>query len=330
MPKTIKRKYLPLIQSCFVAGALAACIQGKNNTNEVYTYSDSSFVIAYNVGLDFENDNYEVFTMNLDGSKKRNVTNLPGVEWTYLSVKDNLYFISDKDTCHRCYFLYKTNYQGENPTKITETRLADSWMSSRFDDTELIIKPHKEIDSVFHIIDLEGALIQRVETGLAYATDPLFVGDGKQIVFRGAQHAFKKDSGYRDELFVINDDGTGLRQLTNYPDNDTTSQWYNYHAGPPKWHPTEHFISYQSFQKGKYSLYAVNLDGTKNWKLTDLDESEGWHEWSPDGQWLAIELFDKNQTQFHIGLMHWQSKSLKILTDSTYKYQQSPNFLLKQ
>jgi TolB protein len=45
-------------------------------------------------------------------------------------------------------------------------------------------------------------------------------------------------------------------------------------------------------QNGKYSLYSVSLDGQKQWKLTNNPQNEGWHSWSPDGKWLAIELFD--------------------------------------
>ena len=76
-------------------------------------------------------------------------------------------------------------------------------------------------------------------------------------------------------------------------------------------------------------MNAVSLDGTKQWKLTTNKENEGWHEWSPDGKWLAIELFNNDQTQFHIGLMNWETKKMKILTDTTYKYQQAPNFVEK-
>ena len=285
------------------------------------------YAIAYNVLFDAENDNYEVFTMNLDGSNKKNVTNLPGVEWSYYSYKDQLYFISDKDFCHRCYRLYVTDPKGKSIKKVSDVVLADSWMSSRKNGTELIVKPSSKIDSVFYIINMKGEVVKKLPTGLPYFSDPLFVNDGKQLVFRGSKKRFKKDNGYLDELYIMNDDGSSLRQLTHYPKNDTTAKWHHYHAGPPKLHPSENFISYQSFQDGKYSLYAVSLDGEKQWKLTENEQNEGWHDWSPDGKWFVIELFDDEQTQFHIGLMNWETKEMKILTDTTYRYQQAPNFV---
>ncbi|MCB0401082.1 MAG: PD40 domain-containing protein [Flavobacteriales bacterium] len=309
---------------------LAVSCSEERPEKEIQQVIEPEYAIAYNVLAEPEEDNYEVFVMNMDGSEKRNITNLKGVEWTYYSFKDKIYFISDQDSCQRCvYNLYETNINGENQRKISNLPLADSWMSSRKDGSEFIVKPSIKIDSAFYIIDIKGKLIQRLETGLPSSSDPIFIDNGKKVVFRGGTKKSKRIDGYQEELYMINVDGTQLRQLTKYPETDTTAPWFAYKAGPPKLHPTENFITYQSYQNGKYSLFATTLDGSRQWKLTDNIESEGWHEWSPDGKWLVIELFDDEQTQFHIGLMNWGTKNMKVLTDTTYKYQQSPNFVQK-
>lgn len=122
-------------------------------------------------------------------------------------------------------------------------------------------------------------------------------------------------------------DGSNMKQLTHFPENDTLKQWFSYAAGPPKWNVKENFITYQSEQNGQYNLYAVTPDGKKQWRLTNNSYSEGWHDWSPDGKYLAIEIFDKDQSQFDIVLMDWETKEITKLTDSTYKYQQAPVFV---
>jgi TolB protein len=228
-------------------------------------------------------------------------------------------FISDKDTCHRCFRLYQSDFKGENPKKISDILLADSWMSSRKDGKELIVKPKS--DSLFYIIDLDGNILSKINTGLLYSGDPLFVNNGQQIVFRGGLTKSKLIEGFNEELYIIDENGKNRKQLTHYPLNDTTAGKFGYKAGTPKLQPTEHFLSYQSKQNGKYSLYAVTLDGSKQWKLTENQENEGWHDWSPDGKWIAIELFDNDQTQFHIGLMNWETKGMKVLTDTSFQYQ---------
>lgn len=285
--------------------------------------------LVYNVLRDVDIDNFEVYSMNLDGSDKKNITDLYPVDWTYYSYKDTLYFVSDRGACKRCYFLYKSNFKGENVQKVSELELADSWMSTRKDGSEIIVKPKLITENTFYILDQKGNIINRLETGLPYAADPLFVNDGKQLVFRGGKTVGKNIDGFEEELYIMDDDGQNRKQLTHYPEKDTTAGKYGYRAGAPKLHPTENFITYQSKQNGKYSLYAVSLDGSKTWKLTENTENEGWHDWSPDGKWLAIELFDDEQSQFHIGLMNWETKEMEILTDDTFKYQQAPNFIFK-
>jgi len=325
----MKRKSTMAFFASLLLGICSGASAHQNSEKDNRADADPEYAIAYNVLVDGELDNYDVFTMNIDGTEKINITNLSGVEWSYYSYEDKVFFISDKDACHRCFYLYTTDYKGDTPRKISDIRLADSWMSSRNNGTEIIVDPHQSVDSAFYMIDLKGNLLSRVETGFPYAADPLFVNDGRQIVFRGGETKSKLIEGFNEELYIMDADGSNRRQLTHYPTNDTSSGRFGYRAGTPKLHPTENYISYQSKQSGKYSLYAVSLDGAKQWKLTDNKENEGWHDWSPDGKWLAIELFDNDQTQFHIGLMNWETKEMKVLTDDEFQYQQSPNFVLK-
>lgn len=312
-------------------GILNACnFGGSSPDNRQESSNDQNYAIVYNVLVDSENDDYDVFMVNLDGSGKKNITNHPDVAWTYNAVAEKVLFISDRDTCNRCYFLYEMDADGGNIRKITDFQLRDSWISSRKSGAELIVNPHKKVDSLFYIIDREGEILQKVNPQLVYHNDPAFSPDGTQIVFRGATKAFKKDNGYLDELYIMKDDGTGLKKLTQYPTGDTTAQWYNYHAGPPRWHPNENFISYQSMQEGKYSLYAITPDGSRNWKLTEYPEPEGWHDWSPDGKWLTIGTQNEEQSQYDILLMNWETREVRKLTDTTYQFQQAPAFVVKK
>ncbi len=306
-----------------------SCSEETSKVKEETQIKETEYAIIYNVLAD-TNDNYEVFSMNMDGSEKKNISNLKGVEWSYYSFMDKVYFISDKDTCQRCaYYLYKTNFKGENPKKVSNIPLADSWMSSRKDGLEFIVKPNSKIDSAFYIIDLKGTLIQRLETGFPSSSDPVFIDNGNKVVFRGGTKKSKREEGYKEELYSIDVDGNNLTQLTHYPESDTTAPWYAYKVGPAKLHPTENFISYPSFQNGKYSLFAVTTDGKKQWKLTSNNQNEVYHNWSPDGKWLVTDISDTSESHYDIALIDWKTKEMKILTDTSYKYQQSPNFVIK-
>lgn len=287
-----------------------------------------NYKIAYNVLYDAEADNYEVFIMDMDGSNKKNLSNWKGVDWVYYAYKDKIYFISDRDTTHRIYYLYEMDADGNNVRKVADYRLDDSWLGSRMNGTEFIINPHRSVDSTaFYIVNRDGRLLQKVHTGLKYFSDPIFSPDGNKIVFRGANKENKKMRGYREELYMMDLNQLDLKRLTQYPPRDTTAPWYSYKAGPPRWNQQENIITYQSKQSGKYSLFAVSPDGTSQRKLTTNEIQEGWHDWSSDGRWLAIEVFDMEEKAFNIALMERTTGQMKILTDTTYKYQQAPVFV---
>lgn len=288
-----------------------------------------AYRIAYNVWADKEGDNYEVFTMNTDGSDPMNITNLKGVEWTYRAYNDKVLYISDKDTCHRCYFLYETDAFGKEHRKIGGPQLKDSWMSTRYNGDQIIVNPKVQNDSAFYILNMEGELIQKVYTGLAYYSDPFFSPDGSEIVFRGSKKRFKANIGYQDELYIVGVDGNNLRQLTYYPEGDTTADWYSYHAGPPYWEPNKNIITYHSKQQGGSYLFQINPDGTDLKMLTPDSILVGWHSWSSDGKMVA---FDSNtgaqdeKMNFDIFIMDYATGAISQLTTDTL-FEQAPVFV---
>jgi len=314
-----------ILTSFLILIFLVACKQPESEpqTNP----SEKIYKIAYNVLVDEENENFEIFSMDLDGSNKQNITNLSGVEWTYHAWGNKILYVSDTDTLKRNYQLFTMNADGSLKEKLSDMRLADSWHGTRKNGQEIVVKPYNEVESTFYILSNGGEILRRLQPNLKYFSDPSFSPDGEKVVFRGAHFASKKEEGFVDEIYIMDADGSNLQQLTHYPKSDTTAAWYAYKAGPPKWHPTENFISYASFQNGKYSLFGVTPNGQKQWKLTTTTQNEVFHDWSSDGKWLVTDLAKTEQSSYHIGLINWETKALTILTDSTYQYHQSPVFV---
>lgn len=286
--------------------------------------------IAFNVFQNQETDDYDVYSMNIDGSDRRNITNHKDVAWTYYAHKDRLFFISDRDACKRCFYLYEMKGDGSNVRKVSGLRLEDSWMGSRNNGAEMIVSARiddKVRMQLFVINTATGKFEQLTNEDGALFRDPIFSPDGKQIVY-----AYKPDRKSREiseELWIMDADGTNRRQLTTYPKDDKTAEWHNYHAGPPRWVASRGFITYQSVQNGRSSLFAVTPDGKKQWKLTENKISEGWHDWSPDGKWIAIEsASDTDPKNYEIWLMNFDTKELKKLTDAAVnRFQQAPVFV---
>jgi TolB protein len=175
--------------------------------------------IAYNIHLpDTTKDDWEIIKMNWDGSGKKNITNNDDVAWTYTTYKNRLFFISDRDTCYRCFFLYETDAEGNNPRKVSNLRLEDSWMSTRKNGDEIIVAGRigKEIRYQFFLINTKtGDYRQLTRDTAALYRDPCFSPDGKKIVFSYMKN--RRDKSAHEELYLMNDNGSGLRQLTQYP-----------------------------------------------------------------------------------------------------------------
>lgn len=316
------KKLLVLIITCTL---LYACGTSQNNSKG----NEKKFSIAYNIHLpDTTKDDWEIIRMNFDGSGKKNILNNDDVAWTYTTYKDRLFFISDRDTCYRCFFLYETDANGNKVKKVSNLQLEDSWMSSRKNGEEMIVAGRigKEVRYQFFIINTKtGEYRQITNDTTALYRDPCFSPDGKKIVFSYQKN--KRDKSTHEELYLMNEDGSELMQLTHYPVNNPSAKDYGYRAGSARWHPTENFISYVSLQDGRHSIFAVSPDGKKQWKLIDNSESEGWHDWSSDGKWLVFNSSDRAERQYHITLMNWETKGRKQLTDTTYKSQLSPVFI---
>jgi TolB protein len=294
-----------------------------------YTFSQKDkYKIVYNVFEDTARDNYDIYSMNMDGSGKKNITNTPGVEWVYYTYKDRVFFISDRDTCHRCYFLYEMDADGNNVKKLSNLQLEDSWMSSRNDGQEMIVlgRIGRQVRSQLFLIDLtNGSYKQLTDDTVSTKRDPLFLPGGKEIVI-----AYRPDRSLRrtvpDELWKMNLDGSNKMQLTHFPKTDTTTQWYEYHADPPQWNSKYKFISYLSRQKGQHQIFAVTADGKKQWQITAGEMGSGWHSWSPDGKWLLMDKTNRQEKGYDIYLMNYKTKKTVQLTNEA-KYEQAPCFV---
>jgi len=170
-------------------------------------------------------------------------------------------------------------------------------------DAEATIAPSGRIvftsvrdgDMEVYSMDADGANVKRLTNRPGPDGGPFFSYDGSLIAWRGKQIADAKElDDYRAllqaglwrptdlDIFVMNADGTGARQVT-----DTGGSSF-----APFIHPDNKrliFASNEHDPNGRnFDLYLINLDGTGRQRVTFNDTFDGFPMFSPDGRKLVF------------------------------------------
>jgi Tol biopolymer transport system component len=141
---------------------------------------------------------------------------------------------------------------------------------------DLIFVSTRDGDYAIYAMDADGSREKRLtpshdseaHDALYFQIEPAYSPDGRLV-------AFASRRGTSFDLFVMNADGTGTRQLTSTREND----------GRPTWSPDGERIA---FQRGDPShLYVMAADGSSQRRLTGDAAPEAQPAWSPDGEWIA-------------------------------------------
>jgi TolB protein len=93
----------------------------------------------------------------------------------------------------------------------------------------------------------------------------------------GSKISFTSNVNGNAEVYVINADGTSLKQITFNRAIDTS----------PSWNPQTGQIAFTSDRSGNPMVYIMNDDGTNEQRLTFVGEYNESASWSPDGSKLA-------------------------------------------
>ena len=116
--------------------------------------------------------------------------------------------------------------------------------------------------------------------------------------------AFASDRDGNYEIYVMNEDGSGLKRLTNNPDEDVF----------PSWSPDGRKIAFESRRDGNPEIYVMNADGTEQTNLTKSSSREQNPSWSPDGQKLAFHSLKNDNHE--ICVMNSDGSEPKRLTNN--------------
>jgi TolB protein len=162
--------------------------------------------------------------------------------------------------------IYQSDYDGANQVRLTVTRsldIAPTW------SPDMSTIAYQSYRAGYPDIILQSLRDVRVPATPARGDSqshnflPAWSPDGSKL-------AFMSNRDGNTEIYVVNRDGSGLRRITNHPENDAT----------PTWSPTGTQLAFTSNRSGTPQIYVVNVDGTGLVRITEGNHSDR-PTWSP-------------------------------------------------
>lgn len=215
------------------------------------------------------------------------------------------------------YDISVANADGSGTRRITDNPRYDAEGTLSPDGKTIVFTSLRDGDLDIYTMSVDGTNLKRLTHTLGYDGGPFFSPDGKQIVYRAWHPQTAADSTEftslvaqnlvrptRMEIWVMNADGSGQRQITNLGGANFA----------PYFHPDGRRILFASNYKNprsrNFDLYLINLDGTGLEQVTTNTDFDAFPMFSPDGRRLvwASNRNGKVQGETNIFIADWVEK----------------------
>jgi TolB protein len=229
--------------------------------------------------------NYQIITMNEDGSEKKPVTETSSssISPSWSADGKKIVFTSNKDGQYKIYIM---NSNGSDTIKLSDSlAYSPTWSP----DSNKIVFYYTDADQEIYIINSNG-------TGLIKLTDnalndilPVWFPDSKKIAFLQT-----------NDIYTMNYDGSNVVQITSAASINSLSV-----------SPDGQKIAYES---GGY-IWTINSDGTNPVNITLTYSSGTRPSWSPDGEKI---LFATTTYPREICIINSDGTDFKYLTNDSW------------
>ena len=258
----------------------------------------------------------QIFTMNIDGSGVKMVSNGEGrttCSYFFKNGKKILYgstHLGGREcppnpdyskgyvwAIYPTYDIFTANADGSNIKQLTKTKGYDAEATISPDGKRIVFTSMRDGDLDLYSMDTNGKNVRRLTNELGYDGGAFFSPDGKQIVFRAyhpkseAEIARYKQRLSEDliepnnfEVWIMNADGTNKRQITKL--GAASFAPFFTPDGKRIIFCTNYFATDQ--RKRNFDLALINVDGTGLERVTYNETFDGFPMFSPDGKKLVF------------------------------------------
>jgi Tol biopolymer transport system component len=226
--------------------------------------------------------NYEIYSMNADGSGQTNLTNNAAADeftkWSSDGTK--IAFASDRDGNAE---VYSMNADGSGQTRLTNNAAFDLFPVWSPDGSRIAFSTTRDGNYEVYSMNADGSGQTRLTNNAAIDFAPDWSPDGTKI-------AFTSIWGGNPEVYVMNEDGSGQTNLTNNAAIDLA----------PVWSPDGTKITFESDRDGNREIYSMNADGSGQTRLTSNAAFDGKPAWSPDGTKIAFDSDRDGNSEIYV------------------------------
>ncbi len=215
------------------------------------------------------------------------------------------------------YDIYSVRIDGQQLQRLTATPGYDAEATISPDGKTIVWTSVKDGDLDLYTMNLDGTNVRRLTDDLGYDGGAFFSPDSTRIVYRAAHPTDPAEiAKYKEllaqrlvepgqlEIFVINVDGSGKRQVTSNGASNFS----------PYFHPDGKRVIFSSNLETRgeggrpsFHLYLVRDDGTGTERITTEGHFNSFPMFSPDGKRL-VWVSDRNAKapgEFNVFLADW-------------------------
>jgi len=258
----------------------------------------------------------QIFTMNIDGSNVKMVSNGEGRTTCsyFLKGGKNIIYGSTHGGKKECpanpdfsqgyvwaiyddYDIYTATADGKNIKPLTKTPGYDAEATVSPNGKKIVFTSERDGDLDLYSMDANGENVKRLTTELGYDGGAFYSPDSKQLVYRASHPKTPEDvKKYKDllaqnlvvpttfEVWVMNADGRNKRQVTSL--NAASFAPYFTPDGKRIIFCTNYFAT--DPRKRNFDLAVINVDGTGLERVTINETFDGFPMFSPDGKKLVF------------------------------------------
>jgi TolB protein len=196
--------------------------------------------------------NWEIYTMNRDGSEQKNVSNNLAADIAPNWSCRYIYFQSNRDGNWE---IYRMNPDGTDQVRLTDNAAIDAQPYASGSD-QVAFQSNRDGNWEIYVMNSDGSNVRRVTNTSWDEQSPAFSPNGEWI-------AYQTNEKGQWELAVMDLSGQNVHYIVRAAAPDQS----------PAWSPYCDWIYFQTYRGGNWEIYRTNQDGTTVQKVLNRASS---------------------------------------------------------